>query len=319
LLVSVIIPCYNGERFLSEAIDSALYQTRHEIEVIVVDDGSTSMGPRDLVAGYGNAVRYIRQENKGLSSARNTGIKAANGDVVAFLDDDDVWLPDKIERQIALYDKLRSGGHDVGLISTAFIYTDERLNELSRFSKPFAGYVFEHLIYTDIVGLPSSVIVPREVFVKVGGFNQELIASEDYDLWLRIAARYEIYSLDKYLVKYRQRSASVSKDPVIMVQANQRVTEMLIEREGLDEQNIRALWSARWTNYAQRHRQCGYDLLRLKRDAAGYRRELRRAAEYDASTISAKDRLVQVFPWMYRFYRRFSSGSKSENPYTETK
>lgn len=303
LLVSVIIPCYNGEQFLGEAIDSALRQTVREIEVIVVDDGSTSTGPRDLVAGYSDRIRYIRQDNKGISAARNTGIEAARGDLIAFLDDDDVWLPEKLEKQLEFLERVRFDGRDVGLVSTAFIYTDESLNEIGRFSLPYAGLVFDQLMFTDLVGLPSSVIVPHAVLEAVGGFNDDLRASEDYDLWLRIASRYEIFSLNEYLVKYRQRLSTVSRDPVRMVETNRRVTEMLIERERLDEPTARAVWTARRTSYAQRHRRHAYELLKTEKDVAGFRREITEALRYDASAVSAKDRLISAIPRTYQFLR----------------
>lgn len=298
--VSTIIPCYNGERYLGEAIDSALGQTVAQLEVIVVDDGSTSNGPRDIAARYGDAVRYVRKENGGLSSARNVGIAEATGDIVAFLDDDDVWMPDKIEKQLALYGRLEQTGRRVGLIGTAFIYTDENLNELSRMSMPYAGSEFDRLIFKDIVGLPSSVIVPRAVLSDVGGFDESLRASEDYDLWLRIASRYDIHSVDEYLVRYRQRRGTLSKDPEKMVQTNRRVTEMLIERERLDSETIDAVQIARRRDYAMRYRQYAYDLLKLDGDIAGYRRELKRAAAFDRKAVSAKDRLVNLLPRAYR-------------------
>lgn len=308
MLVSVIIPCYKGERYLDEAIGSALHQTTDQLEVIVVDDGSPTSGPRDVVARYGDAVRYLHKENGGLSSARNAGIAVAAGDVIAFLDDDDVWFPEKIEKQRALLERLRSEGREVGLISTAFIYADEELNEISRCSMPYAGDVFDELMLTDLVGLPSSVIIPREVLRDVGGFNEDLKASEDYDLWLRIAARYEIFSLDEYLVKYRQRPSTLSKNPERMVAANQRVTEMLIAREALDETTVQAIWAARRGDYARRHRRHGYEMLKFGGDARRYRGELARAREYDATVVQLKDRLVAAFPWAYRMVQRARSG-----------
>jgi glycosyltransferase involved in cell wall biosynthesis len=121
--VSVIIPVFNGERFLSQAIASAIDQTFSDLETIVVDDGSTDTTPA-IAGGFGSRVRYVRQTNQGVAAARDTGLAMARGTYVAFLDADDVWLPEKIERQITCAERDRR----LAAVGCGFFVTDERLN-----------------------------------------------------------------------------------------------------------------------------------------------------------------------------------------------
>lgn len=183
--VSVIIPTYNRKNLLSFAIDSVLTQTYDRFELLVVDDGSED-GTEALVASYGNRVRYISQENHGASAARNTGIRAAANDLLAFLDSDDRFTPGKLADQ-------------AGAMTTRPEYlvshTDETwyrhgriLNQKNRHARE-GGYLFTRCLELCAVGM-STVMVRRQLFETVGYFDESLPCCEDYDLWLRVSVKY---------------------------------------------------------------------------------------------------------------------------------
>ena len=182
LRVSVVIPTYNRARYLSAAIDSALSQSVPPHEIIVVDDGSVDETPQ-LCARYGDLVRYIYQENAGPSSARNNGIALATGDLVAFLDSDDVWLPGKVERQVSLF----TADPSLGLCATAHHSCDEggaivRTHCICP-TKPTG--IRREIIVRNLFCTPS-VMVRRECFSHTGMFDVTLNFGEDWDMWLRI-------------------------------------------------------------------------------------------------------------------------------------
>lgn len=183
----MIIPTFNRAAFLREAIDSVLAQTEKDFELIVVDDGSTD-ATRDVVESYGERVRYFFQPNAGASAARNCGIKNARGQFIAFLDSDDLWQPKKLSRQIAWMK-----AHPEIMLC----YTDEiwirrgvRVNQKKIHAKT-GGWIYPLCLPRCIIS-PSSVLMRRELFEAVGVFDEQLPICEDYDLWLRVASRFEV-------------------------------------------------------------------------------------------------------------------------------
>jgi glycosyltransferase involved in cell wall biosynthesis len=196
--VSVIIPTYNRSWCLSEAIDSVLSQTYHNTELIVVDDGSTDETPA-LLARYGNRLRCLRQTNRGVSAARNHGIQAADGVLIAFLDSDDTWQPDKLARQVDFFD--RQPAAKICQTEETWIRRGVRVNPKRRHRKP-SGWIFEASLALCLVS-PSAVMMRRELLEEMGGFDESLPACEDYDLWLRVSLRYPIHLIDDALVVKR--------------------------------------------------------------------------------------------------------------------
>ncbi len=186
LRVSVVIPTYNRAGYLSAAIDSALSQSVPPHEIIVVDDGSEDDTPQ-VCARYGDLVTYIHQENAGPSSARNNGIEQATGELVAFLDSDDLWLPGKLERQVPLFEADES----LGLCATAHYRCDESGKVVGLHSicptKP-AG-ILREIIARNLFCTPS-VMVRRECFRHAGMFDVGLKFGEDWDMWLRVLSLY---------------------------------------------------------------------------------------------------------------------------------
>lgn len=196
--VSVIIPTYNRSWCLSEAIDSVLSQTYHNTELIVVDDGSTDETPA-LLARYGNRLRCLRQTNRGVSAARNHGIQAADGVLIALLDSDDTWQPDKLARQVDFFD--RQPAAKICQTEETWIRRGVRVNPKRRHRKP-SGWIFEASLALCLVS-PSAVMMRRELLEEMGGFDESLPACEDYDLWLRVSLRYPIHLIDDALVVKR--------------------------------------------------------------------------------------------------------------------
>ena len=194
--ISVIIPTYNRVKLLSKTIDSVLKQSIEINEIIIINDGSTD-DTKELINTYKNdKIKYIFQENQGVSSARNTGINLAKNRWLCFLDSDDIWHENKIIEQIKFHTK---NPH------IFFSHTDELwmfngkiINQKKHQLKP-SGFCFEENIPNTLIGA-STVMVHKKVLEDVGNFDETLIACEDYDLWLRILLKYELGLINKKLI-----------------------------------------------------------------------------------------------------------------------
>ena len=194
-LVSVILPAFNRAWSLKRALDSILFQENANLETIVVDDGSTDDTPA-LLSSYGDRIRVIRQTNQGVSAARNTGIRAARGDLIALLDSDDTWLPGKISAQVDFFST-----HPEALICQTeeiWIRNGVRVNPRRRHKK-HRGMIFEQSLPLCLIS-PSAVMMRRELLDAVGLFDEQLPACEDYDLWLRITWKYPVGLIDEPLI-----------------------------------------------------------------------------------------------------------------------
>jgi glycosyltransferase involved in cell wall biosynthesis len=198
--VSVIIATHNRVQLVKEAIDSVLAQSKQVKEIIVVDDGSTD-STRNLLTNYGERIKAVYGTGEGASAARNRGLRLASGEWIAFLDDDDVWLKEKIERQMAIADQ--SPG--LGLIYCSDYAVNERLDVLYTRSPQadHRGDVFERLLIRNFI-FTSCVVARRDAIEKVGYMDTALHFAEDWDLWLRIAAYYPVDFAAEPLVLYRQ-------------------------------------------------------------------------------------------------------------------
>ena len=193
--VSVVIPTYNRRESLARALDSVLWQTHAAREIVVVDDGSSDATPQ-LIADHYRQVSYIRQANCGVSSARNRGIEVASGTWIAFLDSDDEWLPTKLERQLA---ELRSApAYRVSHCNEIWIRSGQRVNPKHKHRKS-GGWIFQQCLPLCAIS-PSAVLIHRNVFADIGLFDETLPVCEDYDLWLRLCARYPVQFIDTALV-----------------------------------------------------------------------------------------------------------------------
>jgi glycosyltransferase involved in cell wall biosynthesis len=192
--VSVIIPTYNRGWIVRDAIDSVLGQTYADVELIVVDDGSTDR-TSDTLNSYGDRLRVIRQANQGVSAARNRGIDNTSGPLIALLDSDDIWLPKKLAVQIDFFK--RNPAALICQTEEIWIRNGLRVNPGKRHRKP-SGMIFEPSLELCLVS-PSAVMVRRELLEDVGLFDESLPACEDYDLWLRVGCRFPVHLIDKPL------------------------------------------------------------------------------------------------------------------------
>jgi glycosyltransferase involved in cell wall biosynthesis len=197
-LVSVVLPTYNRGWTLREAIDSVLDQDYGNFELIVVDDGSTDDTPR-LLSAYGDRLRCLQQANRGVSAARNAGIRSSRGEYIALLDSDDFWLPGKLTTQVDYFRR-----HPKALICQTqeiWIRNGIRVNPGKRHRKE-AGMIFERSLALCLVS-PSAVMLRPSLLAEVGLFDESLPACEDYDLWLRIAWRHPVHLIDRPLIVKR--------------------------------------------------------------------------------------------------------------------
>ncbi len=196
--ISVIIPTYNRCWILKEALDSVLFQDYTDFEIIVVDDGSND-ATGALLSTYGDQITTICQENRGVSAARNAGIVMAKGKYIAFLDSDDIWLPEKLSCQADFFKS-----HPEAVICQTdeiWIRNGVRVNPKNRHKKP-SGTFFEQSLQLCLVS-PSAVMIQKSLFAEIGLFNEAFPACEDYDLWLRIGLYYPIYLIERQMVVKR--------------------------------------------------------------------------------------------------------------------
>lgn len=206
--ISVIIPTYNRLEFVQKAIQSVYGQTYSDFELIIIDDGSRDGTEEALKKTALPQTQYLRQENRGVSAARNRGITRATGEWICFLDSDDHWLEKKLARQIDYHKK----HPDIVVSQTGEIWIrhGKRVNQMKKHHKP-TGDIYEKCLEMCCV-TPSSVMIHRSVFDTVGLFDEALPACEDYDLWLRISCRYKIGLLpEDLIVKYGGHTDQLSR------------------------------------------------------------------------------------------------------------
>jgi len=199
--VSVIVPAYNYGHFLPQAIDSVLAQTLPAREIIVVDDGSSDNTP-EILSRYGDCIHVICQSNQGLTATRNRGAKLASGELLAFLDADDLWLPGKLEQQVLRF----AVEPNLGLVHCGVEDVNAAGMPLRQHLQGMEGRVAaEMLLFRRpvILGGGSGVVIPRSVFTAAGGFDIRFSTSGDWDLYYRIAARYQVGFVPEVLVRYR--------------------------------------------------------------------------------------------------------------------
>lgn len=206
--VSVIIPTYNRAQLIAMAIDSVLAQTYKDLEIIVVDDSSTD-NTEELVKGFikrDNRIKYIKHDiNKGGAEARNTGIKNARGDYVAFLDSDDMWVSEKLERQINIFEE----NDDIALVYSNFIRVNDAGEHIGLGIKPktiISGFIFREILLRKVYVPLQTWIVRKDCFEEVGGFDTEFRTSHDRDMIVRIARQYKIFGVKEPLTLFRRHT-----------------------------------------------------------------------------------------------------------------
>ncbi len=233
--VSVIIPAYNGAKYIKKTLSSVFNQTFKDFEVIAIDDGSQDQ-TKKILKNYGKKIRYIYQENKGTAAARNTGIKAAKGEYIAFLDQDDLWLPQKLEEQVKILDKKPK----VGLVFCgSFLLNEGRLvgffhARLSITSAIPAKDIFNQLIEENFI--PTlTVLLRKEAFDKLGLLREDLVGTDDHEMWLRVAEYgYRFEAVRKNLAIYRIHPEAQSRKFKNMYQNTAKIYDQLSKKYKFD-------------------------------------------------------------------------------------
>lgn len=199
--VSVVLPTYDRPDLVGRAIDSVLSQTYQNLECIVVDDHSPESETTDLVTALANEkIKYIRhQENRGLSAARNTGIEEAEGEFLAFLDDDDEWLPEKLEKQMTLIDGLP---REYGLVYCWMDYINTQGKVERAYRPKYRGDILPHVLDGQRIGAGSTLLLRAEVANDVGGFDENLPRGIDGDFIRRVCREYKVDFVPETLVRY---------------------------------------------------------------------------------------------------------------------
>jgi glycosyltransferase involved in cell wall biosynthesis len=222
--VTVVVPAYNYAQYLERAVRSALAQQHRMLEVVIVDDGSTDETPAlcRRLAEESPHVRCIRQENAGLSAARNTGIRAASHPFIAFLDADDEWLPEMLSTAMGAFQKLPPA---TGIVAVNSYRTDPGGTPIGEKRTAPRGDRFFSAgeILTKTRFMPSCVVARRECFQTAGEFDTALRSSEDRDMWVRIAVAWRVFYIDKALVRIRKHASNMSRHADRMLDAMRRV------------------------------------------------------------------------------------------------
>jgi glycosyltransferase involved in cell wall biosynthesis len=242
LAVSVIIPSYNSGKYLSKSIQSALCQTVKPSQVFVVDDGSTD-STYDVVRNFDRSVVYIWQENQGLPGARNTGILAAQGELIGLLDADDIWEPDYLKKMLSLVERNPEAAvyySSAQAMDVHGSFLPQVYGDLPVASKK----LFPALLRANFL-VPSTILMRRSVALEVGLFDPALkYGCEDWDLWLRISPRYDFAGTAESLVRYRVHPNSMSFD----LEKMRKAVCMVIEKNfGVDD--------GQWNNWSNEKRQ----------------------------------------------------------------
>ncbi|MDD4138029.1 MAG: glycosyltransferase [Methanoregula sp.] len=223
-VVSVIIPVYNGQRYLAETIDSVIAQNMTDWEIIAVNDGSTDRSPailEEYTRKEPGRIRFVTVKNGGVSRARNAGVALARGTFIAFIDQDDLWAPEKIGQQVAQF----NNNEKLGLSFTNESIIDETgtvvLENVLKLGPRQHGKIFECLLFDNFIPI-SSVMVKKELFLNAGGFNPAFSLAEDYDFLLKIARVAPVDYINEPLLRYREHGESGTHTRIDRITAEAR-------------------------------------------------------------------------------------------------
>jgi glycosyltransferase involved in cell wall biosynthesis len=283
LKFNVVITSYNYGLYIRESLASVLSQTYDNFEVIIVDDGSQD-GTKEIVSTYSSdtRIKYFYQDNAGQPKAKNRGICESRGEFIAFLDADDIWMPSKLEKQLALF-----ADPEVGVVYSRRQWIDPNGVEISGNERMLQrGMILDQIFVDNFVCFSSSVI-RRSYLEQVGYFDESLPMGIDYDLWIRLASVCKFDFVDEPLVKYRTGHSNLSKNTMKRYECAQQIL-----RKNLSNPQVRALmtwyvpalaWADTWSNF-------GYYLATIGKKREGFFYALR---------------AICKFPFYINAYKRF--------------
>ncbi len=221
MLISIITPTYNREAFLPAAIESVLAQSYKEFELIIVDDGSTD-NSRELINTYAekdSRVKYLYQENQRQSVARNYALSVAKGDFICFLDSDNYWPSDKLEKSIKAFEVYP----DADIVYGDCITIDEQGNELHRHNmRRYSGRIAALLLKDNFISM-NTTMTRRKCFNEMGGMSGKRRVADDYDLWLKFSARYRFQYIPEFLAYYRVMENQISSNKKLRFETNEKI------------------------------------------------------------------------------------------------
>ncbi|MEX2160742.1 MAG: glycosyltransferase family A protein [Anaerolineales bacterium] len=273
--ISVVIPARNRAGYILESIESVFAQTFKDYEIVIIDDGSTDETKKVLAPLIEDRrIRYAFQEHKGVSAARNHGVRLAHAPYIAFLDSDDLFLPTKLEKQMAVFEQ----NPDLGFVHCSFSKFDDQGNDLGmRDTTRFQGRLYPHILleWSVLMAMPC-ILVKTAVMKEVGGFDESIPWAEDLDLWRRIARHYSIGVVPESLVKVRVHAASASYSRG----GGARWFENYMEKAFAEDPGL----SPRFKRYAlaRMHEKLGQNLL-----GEGGAAEMRQARQHSLKALAA--------------------------------
>lgn len=289
--VSVVIPVYNAEEFISETLESVLAQTYKDWEIITVNDGSKDRSLAILKKykkRLGPRMRIIDQKNAGVSAARNRAIRAARGRYIAFLDHDDLWDPTKLEKQVGLFEKNRK----LGLVYSDTCVIDAR-GKLKRRSllhgRAYRGDVFHQMLDYNFISM-SAVMVTKQALKKVGLFNPKYRTVEEYDLWLRITREFPADLVAEPLERYRVHGGMFSRFVELSAQEELEIVGNWLKKH-------RTTREFRKKRYARIYFRTGWALYRqgeFKKSVRWFRRAMRKSPSYYKTYIALPFALLRT-------------------------
>jgi len=304
----VVIAVFNGERFLAQAIESVLAQMYPNVETILVDDGSTDATPQ-VTLRFGDRIRYVRQQNQGAAAARNKAISLARGDLVAFLDHDDLWRAEKLEKQVGVF--LEEPSADVCF--THFQNVNEEgialpggesrekartLRSLMEHGRPLKGGgallpmkdFLMGLMKLPLVPTPSGVMVRKAALAEIGGFDLRKGCAEDWDLWLRLAVRHPFAYIPDVLYHYRHHSRQLTQQGTQVLDSALVVAEACLRSP---EMRRRIGCKVILSRLASLHDRCATVL--------AIRGEMRKARVHYLAALRARPKSVSLVLWAATF------------------
>lgn len=280
--ISVVIPVYNGEKTIRETINSVLNQSFQDLELIVINDGSTDKTLQIVSSVQDERLKIFSYHNAGLAASRNRGISLAKGEYISFIDADDLWTPDKLEAQLrALQENPQA--------AVAYSWTN-CIDESSEFLRAgtyitFNGDVYANLLLSNFIDNGSNVLIRTNVFQEMGNFDESLTSGEDWDMWLRLASRYHFVAVSQPQILYRITASSMSANLTRMEAQSMRVIEQAYAVAPHSLQYLKPSSKGNIYNYFVFK---ALDLTPTKRNAFDASRFLWYAVKYDAALLKKR-------------------------------
>ena len=250
--VSIIMPAFNAEKTIYSAIDSVLNQSFNEWELLIINDGSSD-GTLDVISVFKDKrIKLINQANQGVAAARNSGLKIACGEYIAFLDADDLWLPSKIQKQVSTFSQF---GEEVALIYTGYRgFKFSSIDSFSMVTEPINIHEDDYyrLLVSDYIAT-LTVMIRRDILKEIGYFREDLRGTEDWDYWIRIAKLYKLKKINEELALYRISSGSLSSNKLTHSDEELKVLKIhLLDDDGIPRDVIHMaylFWSIKAMKY----------------------------------------------------------------------